>query len=106
MKMRVLWGISIVWALLFAFLAWGSLQYAWSAEGSIFQTGEKLEAFLAAVGAVTVGGLPLYLANRLRLWHKHRERGRLERERHRIDKRIEAIDRKSGATAEGVLENS
>lgn len=96
MKMRILWALSVVWALLFCKVATGRIGHAWQAEGSIFNMGEKLEAFLAGVGAFTVGVVPLALTYLLHRFHKSRERGRLEKERARIDKRIDKIDRKSG----------
>lgn len=97
MKIRILWVLSAVWALVFFNVAMGRVTYAWDAEGTLFNMGEKLEAFLAGVGSLTVGALPCYLTYQLQRFHKSRERGRLTKERKRIDKRIEKIDRKRGA---------
>ena len=99
MKIRILWALVLVWALLFLNLAFGRLGYAWYAEGSIFNMGQKLEAFLAGIGAISVGLLPVYLTYRLHRFHKSRERHRLQKERRRIDKRIDKLDRRKSPTA-------
>jgi len=103
MKLRILWVLSTVWALVFFNVAFGRVTYAWDAEGTLFNMGEKLEAFLAGVGSLTIGALPFYLTYRLQRFHNSRERGRLTKERKRIDKRIDKIDRKRGARSAATV---
>jgi hypothetical protein len=94
MKLRVLWGISLLWALLFGYLASESFQGAWQAEGSVFNLGEKLQGLLAAVGAITIAALLPYGTLRVHRFHQRRQRGRLEKELTRIERKIERIDSK------------
>lgn len=96
MKIRLLWALPIIWAAFFFYLAVGRLQYAWEADGSFFNMSDKLEAFLAGVGAIAVGALPLYLCYLGRKFYNSRERSRLGKKRKQIDKRIDKLDRKSG----------
>jgi hypothetical protein len=96
MKLRILWVLSGLWTLVFLYLSSESFQHAWRAEGSVFNLGQKLEALLAAVGAITIGALPPYVTYRLHRFHKSRERYRLEKERARIDRKLEKIDRRQG----------
>lgn len=102
MKLRLLWVFSILWALLFGYLASESFSHAWQAEGSVFHLGEKLQGLLAAVGAITIAALAPYGTLCVRRFHKSRERGRLEKERTRIERKIEKIDSKQ--TGKGVTE--
>ena len=94
MKLRILWGLSLAWALFFYYLGYGRLVHSWVAEGSIFNRGDKLEAFLAGIGGVAVGSFPAYITYHIQRFHKKRERGRLEKEMKRIDKKIHKIDRR------------
>lgn len=98
MKIRLLWVVSGLWAAFFAYLASDSLRHAWAADGSIFNLGEKLQGFLAGVGAITIGALLPYGALRLHRFHKSRARHRLEKERDRIDRKLQRMDSKGGAT--------
>jgi len=101
MKLRILWVLSAAWALLLLYLARESFQQAWQAQDSVFNLGQKLQALLAAVGAITIGALPAYLTWRLQRFHKSRERVRLEKERKRIERRIEKLDARRAEPVSG-----
>jgi hypothetical protein len=96
MKLPILWGLSIAWAALFYWMAKDQFHQSWAAEGSIFNlltASDKLRAFLAGIGAVAVGSFPPLCCYLIHRFHKSRERGRLVKERDRINRRIEpAVD--------------
>ncbi len=97
MKLPILWGLSLTWALFFYWMAKDQFHHSWVAEGSIFNlltVGEKLRAFLAGVGAVTVGSVPPLLSFLVHRYHRGRERGRLVKERDRITRRIDKLEAK------------
>ena len=104
--LRIMWVLSIVWASLFLYLAVDFFLLAWGKETSLLEWGGRLETYLAGVGALSVGALPLLGTWIVHRFHKSRERVRLAKQRTRIDKRIDKIDRKraakSGEAAEAV----
>lgn len=100
MKFPLLWGLSSAWALLFLSMSVERFQHSWASKGSLFNlftTGEKLQAFLAGTGALTIGAVPLLCTYGLYRFHKSREHSRLSKERNRIDKRISKLESKAGA---------
>ncbi len=75
-------------------------QFSWGAEGSMFSlftAPQKFQAFLAGTGALTIGAVPLLLTYALHRFNKSREKGRLVKERKRIDRRIEKLEAKQKA---------
>ena len=99
MKFWTWWAASSLWALFFGWMAYGRFQYAWNAEGSMFDlltVSEKLQAVLAGTGALTIAVVPLWLTSLVYRFHKSRERHRLEKERARIEKRLGKLDRAQG----------
>ena len=101
--LRIMWALSGLWAGLFLFLAFDFFRSAWNTDAPLLEWGDKIKTYLAGFGALAVGSLPLlgtWWAHRL---YKSRERQRLAKQRKRIDKRIDKIDRKRTEKAAGEV---
>lgn len=53
--------------------------------------------YLAGIGSLTVGSIPLIISWLLHKFHKSRERGRLIKEKHRIEVRLQKLDEQRAA---------
>ena len=92
--LRLMWILSGLWAAVCLYLSFDFFRTAWTKDTTLLEWGGKLETYFAGVGAMTVGALPLLGTWWAHRFHKSRERIRLGKQRKKIDKRIEKLDRK------------
>jgi len=92
--LRLMWVLSALWAALCAYLGFDFFRSAWTKDTSLLEGVGKLETYCAGVGALTVGSLPLLATWWAHRFHKSREHARLLRQRRKIDRRIEKLDRR------------
>lgn len=95
--MRVLWIASAVWVVICLWLGVSTIREGWSRDATLLEWGGKLETILAGVGAFTVGAVPPFLSWLLHRFHKSRERGRLLKEKARIEARLAKLDQQQQA---------
>jgi len=91
-SLRIMWIASILWAVFWAYAGQRWFRDAWHEESTLFELGDKLERYLAAVGSMTVGLMPFSLTWLAHKFQKSRERGRLLKEKHRIELRLQKLD--------------
>jgi hypothetical protein len=90
--LTIAWMASALWAAFCLYQAVQMFQTGWNHEADILEWGEKLKSYLAGVGTLTIGGIPLYVTSLWQRFHRSRERARLLKEKHRIEVRLQKLD--------------
>jgi hypothetical protein len=92
-KLGLLWIVSGSWGVVLAWIAWTYFQQGLKADVSLLHRPEHL---FTGVGALTVGALPLLLTALLHRYQRKRLRGRLLRERDRIERQLQRLEEREG----------
>lgn len=102
-KLTVLWILSGAWCVVLGYVAWTYFKQGVSPETGFL---ERPKPFFTGIGALTVGCVPLFLTWLLHRYQKKRLRGRLLRERERIQRQLTRLDEREGAPAEPASSSS
>lgn len=88
-----MWLAAAAWFLLCAFMSSTYFREAMGSQKGFF---ERPELLLTGIGGLTVATLPLVMAGLVQRYHRRRLRGRLLREREKIERRLARLDAKEG----------
>ena len=100
MKIALMWGLAGLWFVLHGWFAYDTLRQTVLADQPFLDRLQPASLY-AAIGAFTVGVLPLLVAGWLHRHWRRRERRRLERQREKIDRRLERLDERDQDVAAG-----
>ena len=92
----LLWILAGVWCAVLTYIAWTYFKQGVKADVGFL---ERPEHLFTGIGALTVGGVPLFLTWLLHRYQKKRLRGRLLRESERIQRQLARLDEREGAPA-------
>jgi len=98
-KHLVAWILTGLWAVLLLWFAWGYLRYFTSNAGPA-----NAEKLFAAVGAASIGLLPLYLAFLWHRWSQKRLHKTLTKKRDKIDRKLDRMGDKQPSAEPSVHE--
>lgn len=104
--LTIAWMASALWAAFCLYQAVQMFQTGWNHEADILEWGEKLKSYLAGVGTLTIGGIPLYVTSLWQRFHRSRERARLLKEKHRIEVRLQKLDEATARAQDSASETS
>ena len=96
--LKFAWIASSLWAAFCLYQAVQMFQTGWNHEADILEWGEKLKHYLAGVGTLTIGSLPLYVTSLWHRFHRSRERARLLKEKHKTELRLQKLDESKAHT--------
>lgn len=95
-KLTVLWILSGVWAAVLVYTAWTYFKLGVRSDVGFL---ERPEHLFTGVGALTVGGIPLFLTWLVHRYQKKRLRGRLLRDSERIQRQLARLDEREADAA-------
>ena len=104
--LNIAWLASSLWAAFCLYQAVRMFQTGWNQEADILEWGEKLKHYLAGVGTITIGMIPLYFTSLWHRFHRSRERARLLKEKHRIEVRLQKLDEATARAQDSTSEAS
>lgn len=102
-KLFLMWTAAAVWFLLSAYMSLTYFREALSADRGFF---ERPVSILTGIGALTVAALPLGVAALVHRFHRRRLRGRLIKEKEKIERRLRRLDEKQAAAERHVAPTS
>jgi hypothetical protein len=92
-KLTLLWILAGSWCVVLVWVAWTYFRQGVGADVSLF---ERPQPIFTGIGALTVGGVPLLGTWALHRYQKKRLRGRLLKERERIQRQLARLDERDG----------
>lgn len=95
-KLFLLWAVAALWFLVCAYMSTTYFREAFAAGRGFF---ERPQSILTGIGGLTVATLPLIVAALVHRYHKSRLRGRLMRDKARIERQLARLDEKEGQKA-------
>jgi hypothetical protein len=92
-KLTLLWILAGSWCVVLTWVAWTYFRQGIQADVGLL---ERPQHLFTDIGALTVGGVPLFLTWLLHRFQKKRLRGRLLKERERIQRQLARLDERDG----------
>jgi hypothetical protein len=92
-KLFLMWLAAALW---FAACAYLSVTYFQEGLGSELGFFERPKSLLTGIGCLTVAALPAVGAGLIHRYHRRRRRGRLLKEKDKIERQLRRLDEKEG----------